>query len=53
MKKRKIKNLSLRKKTVSNLDIQKIKGGTLGAICIILSVVYNCDTGGGGQGSAI
>lgn len=54
MKKRNIKNLSLNKKTISNFELNKVKGGTFGLLCITASLVLGCVTNDdceGGKGS--
>ena len=62
MKKRNLKNLSLKRETISTLDSNKINGGeamTFGIICITLSLAFECvtseclDTFGCGPGGGI
>lgn len=47
MKKRNLKNLALKRETISSLDSKKVKAGgamTFGVVCIALSIALNCPT---------
>ncbi|WP_046756821.1 hypothetical protein [Kordia jejudonensis] len=43
MKKRNLKNLKLKKHTISTLKTNVVKGGTLGLICITIYSYFQCD----------